>query len=120
MTQQTKKQKESAELAQKGKESHTVSNAVKLLKSFPARNFDQTVEVVMHLAIDPRHADQQLRGSVSMPKGVGRSARVICFCQTNQVDAAKAAGAVEAGGEDLVNALKVVGSILMSPFRLLT
>ena len=102
MARVTKNQQAVQELAEQGKQPHSLTEAVKLLKSFPTRNFDQTVEIAMHLAIDPRHADQQLRGSVSMPKGVGRSARVICFCQTDQIEAAKAAGAVEAGADDLV------------------
>jgi len=77
-----------------------------LLKTFPTTKFDQTVEVAIHLSIDPRQADQQLRGSVSMPKGVGRSARVICFCGTDKVDAAKAAGAIEAGSDELVKKIE--------------
>ena len=98
----TKKQKANKDLAVQGKEPHTVTDAVKLLKSFPNSNFDQTVEIVLHLAIDPRQAEQQLRGSVSMPKGVGRSAKVVCFCSADKIEAAKSAGAIEAGAEDLV------------------
>jgi large subunit ribosomal protein L1 len=56
----------------------------------------------MHLGIDPRQADQQLRGSLSLPHGIGKSRRVIAFCREDVVEAAKAAGAIEAGGEDLV------------------
>ena len=110
MTKLSKKCKASEEIAKKGKEKHQVSDAVKLLKSFPACKFDQTIEVAMHLAIDPRQASQQLRGAISMPKGVGRSARVICFCPSDKTDAAKAAGAVEAGSEELVK--KVEGGWL--------
>ncbi len=102
MARLTKRQKANKELAAKGKEPHSVSDAIKLLKEYPATKFDQSVEVVLHLAIDPRQADQQLRGAVSMPKGVGKSARVVCFCPQDKVDAAKAAGAIEAGAEDLV------------------
>jgi large subunit ribosomal protein L1 len=102
----TRKQKANIEFAAKGKEPHTIPDAVKLLKSFPPSNFDQTVEVAIHLSIDPRQAEQQLRGSVSMPKGVGRSAKVICFCPADQVDAVKAAGAIEAGAEDLVKKIE--------------
>lgn len=98
----TKKQKANKDLAVQGKEPHSVTDAVKLLKSFPNSNFDQTVEIVLHLAIDPRQAEQQLRGSVSMPKGVGRSAKVVCFCSADKIEAAKSAGAIEAGAEDLV------------------
>lgn len=94
------------EIAEKGKEAQSIQNAVKLLKTYPNTKFDQTVEIAIHLSIDPRQADQQLRGSVSMPKGVGRSARVICFCPTDKVEAAKAAGAVEVGSEELVKKIE--------------
>jgi large subunit ribosomal protein L1 len=106
MTKLTKRQKANQEIAEKGKTPHTVGDAIKLLKTFPTTKFDQTVEVVMHLSIDPRQADQQLRGAVSMPKGIGKSARVACFCSSDKVEAAKAAGAVEAGAEDLVKKIE--------------
>jgi len=106
MARLTKRQKASAEIAVKGKDAHSISDAVKLLKSYPETKFDQTVEVAIHLSIDPRQADQQLRGAVSMPKGVGKSARVACFCPSDKVDAAKAAGAIEAGAEDLVKKIE--------------
>lgn len=80
----------------------SAANAMKILKSFKGPSFDQTVECCVHLAIDPRQADQQIRGSVAMPKGIGKTARVICFCGDDKVEAAKAAGAIEAGGESLV------------------
>jgi len=102
----TKRQKANLEIATKGKEAQSFQNAIKLLKTYPETKFDQTVEIAIHLAIDPRQADQQLRGSVSMPKGVGRSARVICFCVTEKVDAAKAAGAIEAGSDELVKKIE--------------
>ncbi len=102
MTHGSKRTTANTELAAKGREPHTPTDAVKLLKSFQGTKFDQTIEVCVHLGIDPRQADQQLRGGISMPKGVGRSARVVCFCPQDKVDAAKAAGAAEAGGEELV------------------
>jgi large subunit ribosomal protein L1 len=80
--------------------------AIKALKSFKAPKFDQTVQVVFSLGIDPKQADHQIRGSVSLPHGVGKTARVICFCQADKVADAKAAGAVEAGGEELVEKVK--------------
>lgn len=89
-------------LRKSGKGPHPVPDAVKVLKTFKGPKFDQSVEVCVNLAIDPRQADQQLRGSISMPKGVGKTARVVCFCASDKADAARAAGAVEAGGEDLV------------------
>jgi large subunit ribosomal protein L1 len=67
------------------------------------KGFDQAVELVMHLGIDPKHADQMLRGALSLPKGTGQKKRVIAFCDGELADAAKAAGAVEAGGDELVD-----------------
>lgn len=78
------------------------ADGVKALRKFKAAKFDQTVNVVVHLGIDPKVADQALRGAISFPKGVGKTARVICFCNSDKAPAAKAAGAVEVGAEDLV------------------
>ena len=78
------------------------NDAVKALRQYKAPKFDQTVNVVVHLGIDPKAADQALRGSIAFPKGVGKSARVVCFCNADKVAAAKAAGAVEAGADELV------------------
>ena len=66
------------------------------------KGFDASVELVMHLGIDPKQADQMIRGSLSLPKGIGKTNRVVAFCPDEMVDDAKAAGAVEAGGDDLV------------------
>ncbi len=66
------------------------------------KSFDQTVELVVHLGIDPKQADQILRGSLSLPKGIGRTKRVIAFCESEEAEKAKAAGAIEAGVEELV------------------
>lgn len=63
---------------------------------------DQTVELVMHLGIDPKQADQMLRGSISLPKGVGKTNRVIAFCDEEMAAKATAAGAIEAGADELV------------------
>ncbi|MHC4975090.1 MAG: 50S ribosomal protein L1 [Planctomycetota bacterium] len=83
-------------------EAMSVSDAVKALKGFEAPKFDQTVEVVMHLGIDPKQADQAIRGSVALPKGIGKSKRVIAFCKGDAVKEALDAGAIKAGGEELV------------------
>jgi len=80
----------------------SASEAIAALRKFKSPKFDQTVNVVMHLGIDPKQADQIIRGSISLPHGIGKSARVVCFCQSDKAAAAKAAGAVEAGAEDLV------------------
>jgi len=80
----------------------SVDEAVSALKKFKAPKFDQTVEIVMHLGIDSKQADQAIRGSVALPKGIGKSKRVIAFCSGEVVKDAMEAGAIEAGGEDLV------------------
>lgn len=67
---------------------------------------DQTVELVMHLGIDPRQADQMLRGALSLPKGLGKSRRVIAFCDAATSELAREAGAVEAGVEELVEKIQ--------------
>lgn len=66
------------------------------------KDHDQTVEIVLHLGIDPRQADQMLRGAISLPKGIGKSRRVIAFCDGAMAESAKEAGAIDAGGEELV------------------
>ncbi len=81
--------------------------AIKTLKSFDAAKFDETVEIVMSLGVDPKKSDQMIRGAFSFPKGIGQSRQVIVFADGDQADAAKAAGAIEVGGEELVK--KVAG-----------
>lgn len=84
------------------KESLEPAAALAKVKSFTAPKFDQSVDVVFNLGIDTKQADQQIRGSVALPKGIGKSKRVVAFCGDDLVAGAKAAGAVEAGGEELV------------------
>jgi len=83
-----------------------LDDGIKRLKSFSKTKFDQSVDLVMHLGIDPRQADQMLRGSISLPKGIGKSKRVIAFCPETDVDAAKEAGAMEAGGDELIEKIQ--------------
>ncbi|MFM9169791.1 MAG: 50S ribosomal protein L1, partial [Phycisphaerales bacterium] len=71
-----------------------MQEAIAALRKFKATKFDQTVNVCFHLGIDPKAADQALRGSIALPHGIGKSARVIAFCGADKVAAAKAAGAV--------------------------
>ena len=80
----------------------SAQEAIAALRKFKATKFDQTVNVCFHLGIDPKAADQALRGSIALPHGIGKSARVIAFCGSDKVAAAKAAGAIEAGAEELV------------------
>ena len=91
-----------ANLEAQPKSEVTVPEAVAALKKFKGVKFDQTVNVVMHLGIDVKQADQALRGSISLPKGIGKSKRVIAFCQSDVAPKALAAGAIKAGGEELV------------------
>ncbi len=67
---------------------------------------DQTVEISIHLGIDPRQADQMLRGALSLPHGLGKTRRVIAFCDASMADAAKEAGAIEVGAEELVDKIQ--------------
>jgi len=78
------------------------SEAMTLLKSFPEAKFDETVELAFNLGIDPRKADQMVRGTVSLPHGTGRSVRVGAFATGEKAREAREAGADVVGGEDLV------------------
>jgi large subunit ribosomal protein L1 len=81
----------------------TLNEASALIKECASAKFDETVEIAVLLGVDPRHADQMVRGSVSLPHGTGKTIRVAVFCkQADQQEAAKAAGAEEVGAEDLV------------------
>ena len=80
----------------------TIEQAVPILKQFKHAKFDETVNLVIHLGIDAKQADQMIRGSVSLPKGIGKTKKVIAFVQGNNIDVAKNAGAVEAGADDLI------------------
>lgn len=84
-------------------EAFAPADAVAKLKQFKAPKFDQTVEVVLHLGIDPKQADQALRGAVALPKGIGKAKKVIAFCPSDQVAACTQAAAIKAGGEDLMS-----------------
>jgi large subunit ribosomal protein L1 len=79
-----------------------LDEALKTLKTFSKTKFDQSVDLVAHLGIDARQAEQAIRGSVSLPKGIGQTKRVIAFCGEADVEAAKKAGATEAGADELV------------------
>lgn len=80
----------------------SLDEAIGRIKSFKKAKFDQSVELCVHLGIDPKHADQLVRGAVALPHGIGKTKRVVAFCREDMVAAAKEAGAVEAGGEELV------------------
>ena len=96
----SKRYRQCLEHVPKGKVS--VAEAIKVLKSFKATKFDSTINLVMHLGIDPKQADQALRGAVSLPHGIGSSKKVIAFCDGDDITKAKAAGAIEAGTDELI------------------
>ena len=79
-----------------------ITEAVKVLKMFKPAKFNESVEVVMKLGIDPKQSDQLIRGSISLPKGIGKSLKVIVFAAGEKAVIAKKAGADEVGAEDLV------------------
>ena len=81
---------------------HTAPEALDLVKSLATRNFDETVEAAFRLGVDPRKADQMLRGTVSLPNGTGKTVRVAAFAQGDAARAAEEAGADIVGAEDLV------------------
>lgn len=89
-----------------GCEPVSVKQAVELLKSFSATKFDQSVEIAMRLGVDPKQADQIVRGSLVLPHGIGKSQRVIVFAKGDLADAAKEAGADEVGQEELAAKIK--------------
>jgi len=100
MTQRSKRYRKEAEGA--SRQALKLREAVEKVKSFNSVKFDQSVECVVNLGIDPKQADQLVRGSVSLPHGIGRQKRVVAFCEESDVEAARKAGAVEAGCDDLI------------------
>jgi large subunit ribosomal protein L1 len=85
---------------------YELSEAVALLKERASAKFDETIEVAMNLGVDPRHADQMVRGVVNLPNGTGRTVRVAVFARGDKADEAKAAGADIVGAEDLLETVQ--------------
>ena len=80
----------------------SLAEAVEKAKSFKSVKFDQSIECVLNLGIDPKQADQLIRGSISLPHGIGKQKKVIAFCEDSDIEAAQAAGAIEAGCDELI------------------
>jgi large subunit ribosomal protein L1 len=89
-----------------GKSNITVEDAVKLIKGAASAKFDETLEIAMNLGVDPRHADQMVRGVVQLPNGTGKTVRVAVFARGAKADEAKAAGADIVGAEDLMETIQ--------------
>ena len=102
MAKQTKKQKMLAEKLGDNQALHSFDNALKTLRDLATVKFDETIEVAMNLGVDPRHADQMVRGMVSLPSGTGKDVRVAVFARGDNADKALAAGADKVGAEDLM------------------
>ena len=83
----------------------SVEDAVALIKKAASAKFDETVEIAMNLGVDPRHADQMVRGVVTLPNGTGKTVRVAVFARGAKADEAKAAGADIVGAEDLMETI---------------
>ena len=89
-----------------GKDLISVEDAVTLVKSAASAKFDETVEIALNLGVDPRHADQMVRGVVQLPNGTGKTVRVAVFARGAKADEAKAAGADIVGAEDLMESIQ--------------
>ena len=89
-----------------GKANLSVEDAVSLIKANATAKFDETVEIAMNLGVDPRHADQMVRGVVSLPNGTGKTVRVAVFARGPKADEATAAGADIVGAEDLMETIQ--------------
>jgi large subunit ribosomal protein L1 len=85
---------------------HPLADAVRLVKENATAKFDETVEIAVNLGIDPRHADQQVRGVVALPSGTGRDVRVAVIAKDAKAEEARAAGAEIVGAEDLVERIQ--------------
>ncbi|MCO5128553.1 MAG: 50S ribosomal protein L1 [Rhodobacteraceae bacterium] len=100
------KRSQAARAAFEGKSNLTVEDAVKLIKGAASAKFDETLEIAMNLGVDPRHADQMVRGVVNLPNGTGKTVRVAVFARAAKADEAKAAGADIVGAEDLMETIQ--------------
>ncbi len=85
---------------------YAIEEAIKLVKECSSDKFDETVEIAMNLGVDPRHADQNVRGVVRLPHGTGKAVRVAVFARGDKADEAKAAGADLVGAEDLAEQIQ--------------
>jgi large subunit ribosomal protein L1 len=90
------------ESQQLNKDTLSLTEAVEKIKSFKSVKFDQSLECVLSLGIDPKQADQLVRGSISLPNGIGKQKRVIAFCEDSDAESARNAGAVEVGCDELI------------------
>ncbi|MEP3510174.1 MAG: 50S ribosomal protein L1 [Lentilitoribacter sp.] len=100
------KRSRAAREAVAGKDNLSVEDAVALVKSNASAKFDETVEIALNLGVDPRHADQMVRGVIGLPNGTGKSVRVAVFARGAKAEEAQAAGADVVGAEDLMETVQ--------------
>lgn len=104
MARLSKRQQQLRELLDK--EVYSPSEAVDLVKKTATAKFDETIEAAFCLGINPKHADQQVRSTVTLPEGTGQTVRVVAVCKGPAVNAAKEAGALEAGAEEIIEKIQ--------------
>ena len=105
MAKLTKKQKAFATDVDRARD-YSVADAAAIVKKGATAKFDETIEISMNLGVDPRHADQMVRGAVAMPNGTGKDVRVAVFARDDKADEAKAAGAEFVGAEELAESIQ--------------
>ncbi|MBL4908400.1 MAG: 50S ribosomal protein L1 [Sneathiella sp.] len=105
MVKLTKRQKVAADTVENEK-LYKLAEAVDIVKANATSKFDETVEIAMNLGVDPRHADQMVRGVIQLPNGTGKSVRVAVFARGDKAEEAKAAGAELVGAEDLMEIIQ--------------
>ncbi len=101
MAKESKRYAESKKLYD-DKKKYPLKEGIELLKNLPKAKFDESVEVVLKLGIDPKRSEQMVRGSISLPRGIGKELKVVVFAKGEKAEEAKGAGAVEAGAEELI------------------
>lgn len=105
MAKRGKKYQESLKLVDRTKQ-YDLGEAIELVQKTAVANFDETIELAVRLGVDPRHADQQVRGTVVLPHGTGRTERILVFAKGDKLKEAQEAGADYAGGEELVQKIQ--------------
>ena len=116
---QTKKQKSLAEKLGDNQKLYGIDEALKALRDLKTTKFDETVEVALNLGVDPRHADQMVRGMVTLPSGTGKDVKVAVFARGDKAEQALAAGADKVGAEDLMEDMQAgnvdYGRVIATP-----
>jgi len=119
MAKLTKKQKSLTEKLGDNQNLHGIDDAIQFLKDLKSAKFDETLEISLNLGVDPRHADQMVRGMVTLPSGTGKDVKVAVFARGDKAEAALAAGADRVGAEDLLEDMQAgnldYGRVIATP-----